>query len=385
MITTTQSYVQYQGNGVTTSFPFGFLVPAASNLVVTITNNNVTPPVSTVLSASQYAVSGIGNAAGGSVTCPASGSPLPPGWTITIQRVLPLQQNTSLANQGAFYPQVVEGALDYVTMIAQQIEAQLTGELPAVGPAGINWRGVYSPTTYYSQGDGVSYGSQNYVALVAGVNLEPDTHSQVWALVETGPQGPQGPPNVLSIGTVATGGSPGSSAAANITGASPGQVLNLTIPTGAQGPAGATGATGPTGPQGQAGAGAPNTGTWAPTLNFGAQNTGITYNSQSGQYTAFGNLVVAYFSINLSSKGSATGQAAVGGLPVMAASTNNPAAGNVIAMTSNMSGLNGPIIVYPSGSRLFLMSQGSGSTTNLTDANFTNTSVLSGVITYFSS
>ena len=57
---------------------------------------------------------------------------------------------------------------------------------------------------------------------------------------EQGPQGPAGatgpagPPNVLTIGTVETG-APGTAAAASITGDSPSQVLNLTIPRGADG------------------------------------------------------------------------------------------------------------------------------------------------------
>lgn len=55
-----------------------------------------------------------------------------------------------------------------------------------------------------------------------------------------GQQGPQGPPNVLSIGTVTTG-APGSSASVTITGTAPSQVLNLTIPRGANGvPVGGT-------------------------------------------------------------------------------------------------------------------------------------------------
>lgn len=127
MLTTTQSYVQYQGNGATTVFPFGFLVPAAGDLVVTITNNNVSPSVSTVLATSQYTVAGIGSSSGGTVTYPASGSPLPTGWTITIQRVVPYTQNTSLANQGALYPQVVENALDTLCMQIQQLAAALSG------------------------------------------------------------------------------------------------------------------------------------------------------------------------------------------------------------------------------------------------------------------
>ncbi len=127
MLTTEQSYATYLGNGATTQFPYNFLVQAASQLVVSITNNNVSPAVTTVLSTTQYSVTGIGNQTGGTVTYPVSGTPLPAGWSITIQRVVPYQQNTSLTNQGAFYPQVVEAALDYLTMETQQLADQITG------------------------------------------------------------------------------------------------------------------------------------------------------------------------------------------------------------------------------------------------------------------
>lgn len=54
--------------------------------------------------------------------------------------------------------------------------------------------------------------------------------------VLAGQQGVPGPANALSIGSVTTS-APGSSAAATITGTSPTQTLNLTLPTGATGPA----------------------------------------------------------------------------------------------------------------------------------------------------
>lgn len=130
----------YLGNGATSAFPFNFMVPAIADLVVTITNNNVSPPVTSVLSTSQYSVSGIGNATGGTITYPTgSGTPLPAGWTITIQRTVPYQQNTSLTNQGAFYPQVVEAALDYLTMQTQQLAAAIAalGVGPPVGALSI--------------------------------------------------------------------------------------------------------------------------------------------------------------------------------------------------------------------------------------------------------
>jgi Collagen triple helix repeat (20 copies) len=68
-----------------------------------------------------------------------------------------------------------------------------------------------------------------------------------------GKVGPTGPANVLNIGTV-TNGAAGSAAAATITGTSPSQTLNLSLPTGAQGPQGIQGATGAQGVQGLTGA-----------------------------------------------------------------------------------------------------------------------------------
>ncbi|MDR3555918.1 MAG: hypothetical protein P4L55_14265 [Syntrophobacteraceae bacterium] len=133
MLTTSQSYVTYQGNGATAQFPYSFPVARAAYLQVSITDNNVSPPATAVLSSSQYSVTGIGNGIpgaanptpGGVVTYPLSGSVLPAGWTITIQRVVPYQQNTSLENQGGFYPQVVEAALDNLTMQTQQLATQV--------------------------------------------------------------------------------------------------------------------------------------------------------------------------------------------------------------------------------------------------------------------
>jgi len=61
---------------------------------------------------------------------------------------------------------------------------------------------------------------------------------------DRGDIGSAGPANVLTIGTVSTL-APGSNAAASLTGAAPNQTLNLSIPQGATGLKGDTGATGP--------------------------------------------------------------------------------------------------------------------------------------------
>lgn len=78
-----------------------------------------------------------------------------------------------------------------------------------------------------------------------------------------GPVGPAGPSTTLTIGTV-TASDPGEAAGATLTGTSPNQTLNLTIPRGLEGPQGVKGDTGdqgPTGLTGPAGPGLPAGGT----------------------------------------------------------------------------------------------------------------------------
>ncbi|MEC4595452.1 hypothetical protein [Burkholderia vietnamiensis] len=109
------------GNGVATNWPHKFLIPNASQLTVILTDPSGNQ---TTLSPSQYAVSGIGNRNGGTVTYPLSGAPLPLGWSITRLRLLPIVQQTDIVNQSGFYPDVVESAMDYQTMTQQQLAEQ---------------------------------------------------------------------------------------------------------------------------------------------------------------------------------------------------------------------------------------------------------------------
>jgi hypothetical protein len=117
--------IVYQGNGSTTTFPFSFSTPSASDITVItvdqlgnvvtqspgaytivlnpLTGTNPTPP-------------------GGTVTYPTSGSPLPNGSQLVIIRQLPVVQSVSLSNQSIIYPPVIEQELDYLTMIDQQDE-----------------------------------------------------------------------------------------------------------------------------------------------------------------------------------------------------------------------------------------------------------------------
>lgn len=112
-----------QGNGATTTWPFGFLIPASDDLTVTLVD--VTSGNPTVLAPSVYTVTGFGDPLGGVVTYPLSGSPLTSATYIVVERFVPDVQETDLTNQGAVYPQDIEDALDYLTMITQQQQDQI--------------------------------------------------------------------------------------------------------------------------------------------------------------------------------------------------------------------------------------------------------------------
>lgn len=113
----------YAGNGAT-QFAFGFKVFAAADLVVTRSDGAIETPLSlntdyTVsLNADQNA------SPGGTVTYPASGSPLPvlpAASSLTITGAISELQTASITNQGGFYPKVIEDALDRAVILIQQL------------------------------------------------------------------------------------------------------------------------------------------------------------------------------------------------------------------------------------------------------------------------
>lgn len=120
-VSTTASSTTVEGNGITTSFAYAFIIPTAASAVITLINNTVDPATSTQLSSSQYSITGLANPAGGTVTYPLTGSPIAEGYALTIARVVPLQQLVSIANQGGFFPEAIEAALDNLEMQIQQI------------------------------------------------------------------------------------------------------------------------------------------------------------------------------------------------------------------------------------------------------------------------
>lgn len=123
-IVTTSTKAVAQGNGATTTWPFTFLIPDINSLVLTIVDIPSGNP--TVIAPANYSVTGLGSPTGGSVTYPLSGSPIPVTSDVVIQRVVAETQETDFTLQGAVYPTDIEDALDYVTMITQQLQSQVT-------------------------------------------------------------------------------------------------------------------------------------------------------------------------------------------------------------------------------------------------------------------
>ncbi|RQR87743.1 MULTISPECIES: carbohydrate-binding protein [unclassified Burkholderia] len=51
------------------------------------------------------------------------------------------------------------------------------------GPPGLNWRGAWSSTATYAQGDGVTYNGTAYIALSASQNVVPGTAPLQWSVL----------------------------------------------------------------------------------------------------------------------------------------------------------------------------------------------------------
>lgn len=131
-VATTTNKITYDGNASSTVWSFTFPGVSAADIDVYYTDADGTI---SLLSTSTYTL--LLNAAippnptgiGGSVTYPLVGSPIAVGTKLTIVRQLDDTQDTSLAEQGVLYPKVIEQALDYLTMVDQQITERLGRQL----------------------------------------------------------------------------------------------------------------------------------------------------------------------------------------------------------------------------------------------------------------
>lgn len=123
-ISTTANSVTAVGNGSTTVFPFGFLIPYQSDGVtpaIKVQTLSTLGVLTTKVLTTDYTVSGITLAAGGSVTMLVA--PLT-GVLVVVSRNLTQVQPSAFPNL-SLQPSSIETALDFITMWSQQTRASL--------------------------------------------------------------------------------------------------------------------------------------------------------------------------------------------------------------------------------------------------------------------
>jgi hypothetical protein len=122
-IDTQSNKVQYLGNGVASSFAVPFKVFAAAHLHLFFNRDGLETPVPP----GTYLVNGLGADA----VSVSFDQPPALGTSLTILRLLPLDQPTDLQNGGDFNADVLEYTYDYLEMQIQQLREELGRGLKA--------------------------------------------------------------------------------------------------------------------------------------------------------------------------------------------------------------------------------------------------------------
>lgn len=107
----------YTGTGSVDTYSYGFIIESSAHLLVT--EELISTGVTTTLAlTTNYTVTGVGAAAGGTIVLVAGN--LPSTKKLSIRRVVPLTQVTDIRNQGDFFPEVHEDEFDKRNDVAQQ-------------------------------------------------------------------------------------------------------------------------------------------------------------------------------------------------------------------------------------------------------------------------
>lgn len=121
-VSTQVSRNEYTGNGATTQYDFTFRIMDKSDLLVQTLDASET--ITTLTLNADYSVTGVNRYPGGKVVL---NTPLPDGYKISIERSIPVTQETSIRNQGGFFPEIHEDAFDKLTMIIQRMYGWWSG------------------------------------------------------------------------------------------------------------------------------------------------------------------------------------------------------------------------------------------------------------------
>lgn len=126
----------YQGTGALNEYDYTFFIFAESHLEVKVRDDE--GEETTLTLNTDYTVDGAGDSGGGSITLVDadqawldSSGYLDSDYALSIQRVVPITQTTSIRNQGAYFAEVHEDAFDKLTMIDQQQQDEIGRSLKA--------------------------------------------------------------------------------------------------------------------------------------------------------------------------------------------------------------------------------------------------------------
>lgn len=128
-ITNEVSRVTYTGDGSTREFAFNALVFEKAHLEVLVDE--------VAVAQAGFSVTGLGAEAGVTVTYPADAgdAALGSSSSLVVRRTLPLTQPQRISNQGGFFPNVLEKALDRNAMMLQQLARRADPEPGSSGAA----------------------------------------------------------------------------------------------------------------------------------------------------------------------------------------------------------------------------------------------------------
>ena len=120
-----------------------------------------------------------------------------------------------------------------------------------------------------------------------------------------------------------------------------------------------------------------NTNTFTPAIAFGGASVGVTYGAAEGKYTVIGNICFFDIYIDMSSKGSSTGNVTITGLPINVAGPSSQVVFIQLDDVTYDVGFDAPFLRPLTGSSKTaeIWQSGNGVTgLNLNDTNFANTS-----------
>jgi hypothetical protein len=129
-ISDSSNKIIYAGDGHTTGFAITMPLPADSDgsdvYVYVVDNNGVVTLLNSNYSVNVGALTVTYPTVGGVAPLGVGVNALPNGWELVLNRTEPMSQNLALTNQGIWDGPSIDAAFDKLTMIAQQLQEQVS-------------------------------------------------------------------------------------------------------------------------------------------------------------------------------------------------------------------------------------------------------------------